>query len=181
MTIYISIAITFVIVFSVLFVLFQKMKKGTEQTTVSMLFAMIIASGSICLIFVLPAAILFCSFWGISYALPNLIDINNFKSLFSLSFLAIGIAFIVEIFFSGIFSGIIRHFNLHLVVSIILKIVVYSTLLYVLSSNLLLNVKLTFLAALIASTFIILLEKSIEDIYVKRKGKDANIDATKHM
>ncbi|QJX80260.1 hypothetical protein [Priestia megaterium] len=181
MTIYISVAITFAIVFGILFVLFQKMKKGTEQTTVSMLFAMIIASGAICLIFVLPAVILFLTFWGISYALPNLIDINSYKSLFSLSFLAIGIAFIVEIFFSGIFSGIIRYFNLHLIVSIILKILIYSTLLYVLSSKLLLNVTITFLAALIVSTFIILLERSIEDIYAKRRGKNSNINTNEHM
>lgn len=181
MTIYISVAITFAIVFGILFVLFQKMKKGTEQTTVSMLFAMIIASGAICLIFVLPAVILFLTFWGISYALPNLIDINSYKSLFSLSFLAIGIAFIVEIFFSGIFFGIIRYFNLHLVVSIILKILIYSTLLYILSSKLILNVTITFLAALIVSTIIILLEKSIEDIYVKKGEKKTNIDRNEHI
>lgn len=181
MTIYISVAITFAIVFGILFVLFQKMKDRTDQTTVSMLFAMTISTILICLIFVLPATILFCSFWGISYAFPNLIDIDSYKSLFSLSFLAIGIAFIVEIFFSGIFSGLIRYFNVHLVVSVFLKIVVYSILLCILSSRLLLNVSVTFLGALIVSTFIILLEKSIEDIYVKRRSKKTNIDTNEHL
>ncbi|MED4285098.1 hypothetical protein P4679_24570 [Priestia megaterium] len=177
MTIYISIAITFAIVFGILFVLFQKMKAGTDQTTVSMLFAMVIASISICLIFLLPAVILFGTFWGISYALPDLISVNRFSNLFSLSFLTIGIAFIVEIFFSGIFSGVVKQLGLKKPLIILFKSIVYALLLFIMSANLFTGVDLTFLGALIVSAFIILLEGSIEDLYIKRKEKQEGLNS----
>lgn len=177
MPIYIIIGIIFVIVMGLLYVLVQKMKDGDEDSPLSMFFAIIIAALTICAFIGIPAAVLFGALWGITYALPNLIDVDQFKDLFSLSFLAIGLVVIVEIFFSGIFSGIVRHFKLPKPFVIVFKALVYTVLLYILSLNFFSGIQVTFLGALIVSIFIVLVETIVEDIYKKRKKTEEEIES----
>lgn len=152
----------------ILYVLVQKMKEGEEGTSLSMLVAIVVAAAAICAFIGLPAAVLFSALWGITYALPNLISVNHFQDLFSLSFLAIGLVFVVEIFFNGIFLGIVRHFKLPKAFVLAFKTFVYTELLYILSLHLFSSIQITFLGALVVATFIVLIESIVEDLYRKR-------------
>ncbi|PGK51834.1 hypothetical protein CN918_29005 [Priestia megaterium] len=178
MPLYITIGFVFFVITGFIFILVRKMKDEGEKENASLFLAIMIASATICFMFVLPAFILFGIVWCVAYMLPELLSTSNFTEAYSLSFLAIALVFVVEIFFGGIISGIIRYFKLPVPLAMAFKTLVYTILLYCLAANLFAHLTVTFIGALIVSIFIVLIERIVEEWYQKRFSSDDDRDAT---
>lgn len=171
MKIFLATLLILLIVLAIMYLILDKSRsdqtENKENYFLTILSAFIGALIFIC-ITIIPSVALFFICLGIENLFPHLLKSNSLYDLMLLAILSMGITFIFEIFFKGVFTGFSKYFKLPQIINVVGAIFIYTIIFYFVTEKFIKTLHLTIAGALILSIIMVLID-SLLDNFIKMK------------